>query len=188
MIGKWPFILLFLGTMLVIGGVFAASTCIDYLDSDESDTCKGNINDGALFDFRSFEGSETLFQRDATFADGLARNFVGLNVLVGAGAALIIFMVHPKEAIGIWIVALVNIGLIGNTYFWSYQTFYKNNPNDDFIKISLGMGWYLMATGAGLMLVAALFATYNLQKSPLEEFDEEIDEYEGENDDENESE
>ncbi|KAB2860841.1 MAG: hypothetical protein F9K46_09325, partial [Anaerolineae bacterium] len=139
MIGKWPFILLLLGTILVIGGVFTASTCIDYLDSDEIDTCKGNINDGALFDFRTFEGTETLFQRDPTFADGLARNFLGLNVLVGAGAALIIFVVHPKEAVSIWVVALVNIGLVGNTYFELHQNLYKNDVSD-FAKISLGVG------------------------------------------------
>ncbi|MBZ0320572.1 MAG: hypothetical protein K8L91_29430 [Anaerolineae bacterium] len=187
MIGKWPFILLLLGTILVIGGVFTASTCIDEVDSDEIDTCKDNINDGALFDFRAFEQSKTVFQRDPTFAESLADNFLGLNVLVGAAAALIILVVHPKEAIGIWIVALVNIGSIGNTYFWSYQTLYKNSSDDDFMKFSLGMGWYLMAAGAGLMLLAALFATYNLQKSPLEEFDDEITD-DDENDDADESE
>ncbi len=186
MIGKWPFILLFLGTILVIGGVFTASTCIDEVDSDEIDTCKDNLNDGALFDFRAFEQGKTVLQRDPTFAKSLADNFLGLNVLVGAATALIILMVHPKEAIGIWIVALVNIGSIGNTYFWSYQTLYNNSADDYFIKISLGMGWYLMAAGAGLMLLAALLATYNLQKSPLEEYqiDEDDEMIDQDNDDE----
>ncbi|MBL1133983.1 MAG: hypothetical protein HND46_01600 [Chloroflexi bacterium] len=187
MIGKWPFILLFLGTILVIGGAFTSVTCVDYLESDGIDTCKDSINDGALFDFESFKQSKSIYGDDPTFAESLAENFLGINILIGAAVALIVLIVHPKEAISIWIAAFINIGLVANTYLEMYQSFY-NNDVSSFAKLSKGSGWYLMAAGAGLMLLAALFATYNLQKSPLEEFDEEIGEYDDEDDDGNESE
>ncbi len=175
--GKWPFIILFIGLVIMVTGVFISSSCYEFEPQSgyrEVDTCKGDINEGALFDF-------WVYEKDTrhSFAEGIALNFMGVNILVGGIVTLIVLIARPKEAMSLWIVALTNIGLVANVYFYLYQFNYKDD-NVGF-RVVPSWGWYLLFGGAFVMLLAALLGTYNLQKSPLEEFDEESDEYDDEN-------